>query len=400
MASEIKLDLGKIALTNQGKVMHIYRLFVLVGFLLFSGCNRSGEDKITTLAVRGGGEMLFDVKSPSRLVDANGNSYVDKGHFSMLVQSKDKNKNPIGDLGAIESLLYENGSKAASDEAIVRFTKDERSTSNKIALLLDFSESLIRDCDSVNGMIDEKERSENLCYQLVESAKKFIDVTVNEQQTMAIYYFNSKTNITPLVTSNTAGATSDKTALKAGLNQLYDDTFRRENLEGYTSTNLYGAVIEVTKVACQWVGSCNYDIYKPQTDTNLENFEFASIVVFSDGKDLAGRVSESEMVSFIKKHDSLFYYTIGFGKANTRVLKEIGKEKYIPVGKNSDLDNAFDDLSNRLSAWGNSFYKVEYCPAAQEGSVDIKIEAGDGRYRGVIKDHITMPNNTDFRCDL
>ena len=380
--------------------MNIYRLLVLVGLLLLSGCNRSGKDSIDTLGVRGGGEMLFDVKSPSRLVDANGNSYVDKGHFSMLVQSKDKNKNPIGDLGDIKSVLFENGSATASDEAIVRFTKDKRSTSNKIALLLDFSESLIRDCDSVSGIVDEKERNENLCYQLVESAKKFIDVTVNAQQSMAIYYFNSKTNITPLVTSNTASATSDKTALKAGLEQLYDANFRKENLEGYTSTNLYGAVIEATKVACQWVGSCNYDIYTPQTNTNLENFEFASIVVFSDGNDLAHRVSESAMLSFIQKHSSLFYYTIGFGQANERVLKEIGKEKYIPVGKNSDLDNAFDGLSKRLSAWGDSFYKVEYCPAAQEGSVDIRIEAGDGRYHGVIKDHITMPNNTDFRCDL
>jgi len=247
---------------------------------------------------------------------------------------------------------------------------------------------------------DDKKRRENLCYQLVESAKKFVDDTVNAQQTMAIYYFNSKTNITPLVTSNTAGSTDDKTALKVGLDQLYDSNFRRVNLEGYTSTNLYGAVIEVTKVACQWVGSCNYDIYRPQTKTNLENFEFASIVVFTDGKDLAHRVSESEMLSFIAKHDTLFYYTIGLGNVDTNVLKAIGKEKYIPVGKNSDLDGAFDDLSKQLGSWGNSFYNVSYCPAAQEGNVDIMIEAGDGNYHGVIKDHITMPENVDFRCDL
>ena len=381
--------------------MNIMRVLVILGLFLLTGCNRTGDGAgISSLGVKGGGEMLFDVKSPSRLVDKNGNSYVDKGHFSMLVQTKDKHGNPIGQLGDIKSALYENGSKTPSDESKVVFRKDQRNTSNQIALLLDFSESLIRDCDEVGGLIDEKKRQENLCYQLVESAKKFIDDTVSDQQTMAIYYFNSKTNITPLVTSNTAGSTNDKAALKAGLEQLYDKTFRATNLEGYTSTNLYGAVIEVTKVACQWVGSCNYDIYKPQTKTNLESFEFASIVVFTDGKDLAHRVSESEMLSFIAKHDSLFYYTIGLGNVDTQVLKAIGKEKYIPVGKNSDLNGAFDDLSTQLGSWGNSFYKVEYCPAAQEGSVDIMIEAGDGNYHGVIKDHVTMPHNIDFRCDL
>ncbi len=381
--------------------MNLYRICIMIALLALSGCNRSGDGAdVSSLGVRGGGEMLFDVKSPSRLVDRNGNSYVDQGHFSMLVQTKDKHGNPVGQLGDISSVLYENTSKTPSDESKVVFRKDQRNTTNQIALLLDFSESLIRDCDEVSGLMDEKQRQENLCYQLVESAKKFIDDTVSEQQTMAIYYFNSKTNITPLVTSNTAGSTDNKVALKAGLEKLYDKTFRETDLEGYTSTNLYGAVIEVTKVACQWVGSCNYDIYKPQTKTNLESFEFASIVVFTDGKDLAHRVQESEMLSFINKHDSLFYYTIGLGKVDTKVLKAIGKEKYIPVGKNSDLNGAFDDLSRQLGSWGNSFYKVEYCPAAQEGSVDIKIEAGDGNYHGIIKDHVTMPKNVDFRCDL
>lgn len=383
--------------------MNVYRYLLMAGILLIVGCSRSGEDggnSLGTSSYSSGGEVLFEIKSPSRLVDKNGNSYVDKGHFSLLVQSKDTYGNPIGKLGTIESKLYENDSKIASDESKVKFKQDQRTTKNNIALLLDFSESLIRDCDSVNALNNETMRKENLCYQLVESAKKFIDDTVGPTQQMAIYYFNSKTNITPLVTSSTAGSTSDKVVLKRGLEQLYDTSFREEHLEGYTSTNLYGAVIEVTKVACQWVGSCNYDIYKPQTNSNLESFEFASVVVFTDGKDLAHRVGESEMLSFIGKHDTLFYYTIGLGNVDTNILKAIGKEKYIPVGKNSDLDIAFDDLSVRLNSWGNSFYKVEYCPAAQEGSVDIKIEFSDGNYHGLISDHITMPSNVDFRCDL
>lgn len=369
--------------------------------ILFASCGRVGETQSDTgtpnVSTAGSGDIIFDVRSKSQLVDINGNSYVDKGHYSMLVQTKDKNNNPLGNLADLTYELFENNAKSASDEAKVIMSQDARATTNRILLLLDFSGSLISDCDNVSIISDNVD---NLCYQLVESAKQFVDDVVNDQQTMAIYYFNSKTNITPLVTSSTASSTEDKAALKEGLNQLYDSTFRADELQGYDSTNLNGAVIEATKEACKWVDQCNYDVYKPQTDTNLESFEFASIVVFTDGKDLANRVSETEMLSFIDRHEDLYYYTIGLGDVDKETLESIGRDKYIPVSQNSDLEGAFDDLSSQLASWGNSFYKVNYCPASQEGSVDVKIKVGNDDYSGIISDTIKLPENIDFRCDL
>jgi hypothetical protein len=376
-------------------------LIILPIFIFILGCGRTGSEKSgvgTSGTVVSGGNIIFDVRSKSKLVDKNGNSYVDKGHYSMLVQSKDKKGNPIGNLTTFDYTLYENNVKSAADESKVIFDHDPRSTTNKILLLLDFSGSLISDCDNIS--VVSSNNKDNLCYQLIESAKQFVDDTVNAQQSMAIYYFNSKTNITPLVTSSTASSTTDKAALKNGLMQLYDANFRENNLKGYDSTNLNGAVIEATKVACHWVGSCNYDIYTPQSNTNLESFEFASIVVFTDGRDLANRVSEGEMISFINRHKSLYYYTIGLGDVDENTLRSIGRDKYIPVSKNSDLNGAFDDLSVQLKSWGNSFYKIDYCPASQEGSVDIKIKIESGSYTGVITDAIRLPENVDFRCDL
>jgi len=111
-------------------------------------------------------------------------------------------------------------------------------------------------------------------------------------------------------------------------------------------------------------------------------------------------VSEGEMISFINRHKSLYYYTIGLGDVDENTLRSIGRDKYIPVSKNSDLNGAFDDLSVQLKSWGNSFYKIDYCPASQEGSVDIKIKIESGSYTGVITDAIRLPENVDFRCDL
>ncbi len=373
----------------------------LVVFVLFLGCGRVGDDSVAKSTsgapTATSGNILFDVKSKSRLVDLNGNSYVDKGHYSMLVQSKDKNNNPIGDLTNISYELFENEAKITSDEAIVKINEDTRVTTNKILLLLDFSGSITSDCTTINQISDNKN---NLCYQLIQSAKQFVDDTVNKEQTMAIYYFDQRSTIRALVTSTTGTTTDDIDLLKSGLNKLLDDPDFIDSLAGYNSTNLNGAVIEATKIACRWVDQCNYDIYKPQLNSNTESFEFASVVVFTDGRDLAKRATKSEMLNFIKKHDSLFYYAIGLGDVDKSVLTSIGRDKYIPVSQNSDLDSAFDNLSTQLQSWGNSFYKIEYCPASQEGSVNIKIKLKSNKYYGVISDTIKLPDNVDFRCDL
>ncbi len=105
-------------------------------------------------------------------------------------------------------------------------------------------------------------------------------------------------------------------------------------------------------------------------------------------------------VCFINKHESLYYYTIGLGNVDKDVLESIGRDKYIPVDKNSNLDGAFDDLSVQLQSWGSSFYKVDYCPASQEGNVDIKIKVSNDNYFGVISDTIKLPENIDFHCDF
>ena len=373
------------------------KYFVILPILvLFIACGRVGDEKrlsTSGVPVASSGNIIFDVRSKSQLVTKNGTNYDDKGHYSMLVQSKDKNGNPIGHLSDFTYELFENTHKSSQGESKVIFNEDTRPTTNKILLLLDFSGSLIGDCDRANSF----ENEDNLCYQLIESAKQFIDDTVTQKQTMAIYYFNSKKNITPL--SDTATSTSDKTKLKNGLSKLYDSKFRADYLEGYSSTNLNGAVIEATKIACQWVG-CNDGVYQPVNDANFESFEFASIVVFTDGRDLANRISKTDMLSFIDKYKDLYYYSIGLGDVDTNTLKSIGRDRYIPVKQNSDLDGAFDDLSIQIKSWGESFYKIDYCPASQEGSVDIKIEVENDNYYGVISDTIKLPENIDFRCDL
>ncbi|OQX73897.1 MAG: hypothetical protein B6D59_04285, partial [Campylobacteraceae bacterium 4484_4] len=362
--------------------------------------------------VKGSKKVVFDLISRrNTLKDTNGN-YKDRGHYEILTQAKDsKNHLPVSGLEDAAFTLYENGIK--HDEAKIRVHEAPKEVENQILLLLDFSDSVIGDCDQVQALYQrdtgryivqnvEEVKEDNLCYKLITSAEHFVDKTVDNGQKMAIFYFNSKVEITALVTSTTASTTGDVELLKQGLEKLYDPQFRRDNLEGYDSTNLFGAVIEATKTACHWVDNCNYDNYTPSKEIDKSKLQFASIVVFTDGRDQAQRETEDEMLDFIQRHNANFYYTIGLGDVNRKVLSQIGKDGFEVADNLGELDTKFSQLGNILNAWGSSFYRIEYCPAQQEGKVDIRIDVKDpvtGEY-GSITDRITLPQGVDIRCDL
>ncbi len=396
---------GKIALTNQGKVMHIYRSLLIVGLLFFSGCNRSGEDAGVSLGassvIPNGGKVLFDVISKSNtLVDVTGN-FRDSGHYSMVYQAKtDKGGLPVAGLDDDSFYtMFENNVRV--NESKLKVSQDSKTVSNKILLLLDFSGSIVDDCNEVDAMSNPK----NLCYQIVNSSKKFVDQIISENQTMAIYYFNSKRKIQPLWQSPSGSyTTSDRKSLKASLDKLYDAAWRRDNLEGYNSTNLYGAIIDSTSVVCRWFDDCIEGQGSEIGDGNKKSYDFATIVIFTDGRHTVGDAvaKQNDMLHVLPLYKRNYYYTIGLGDVDDAVLKEIGKDGYLKATQTEKLDVEFGKLGEKLSAFSNSFYRLDYCPAQQAGVLDLRINVTDRerRFYGDIKERIELLNNLDFRCDL
>jgi len=382
--------------------MNIYRVCLMMGLLLLSGCNRSGNDtgkRLGTTGYPNGGKVNFDVISKSNtLKDLSGN-FRSRGHYSMIFQAKTQNGAlPLSGL-TDESFytMYEKEIKMT--ESRLRITQDSKTVSNKILLLLDFSGSIVDDCSKAEASTDPQ----NLCYQTVNSSKQFIDKIISDNQTMAIYYFNNKNKIQPLWRSpDNSDTTSDSTSLKASLDKLYDDAWRMEKLEGYRSTNLYGAVTDATKVVCRWFDDCVEGQSSDNMNANQQNYDFATIVVFTDGKDTAKKVTSSTMYSALSKYKRNYYYTIGLGDVNDGVLSKIGKDGYLKAAQTDKLDVEFNKLGEQLSSFANSFYKLDYCPAQQSGVLDLRVNVNDSkrRFSGEIKERVELLNGIDFRCDL
>ncbi len=378
--------------------MNIYRYVLVVGLLLLSGCNRSGEDTgshLGTSSYPSGGKVAFDVISKSNtLRDISGEGYLDRGHYSMIFQAKTVNGDfPVSSLTKDEFYtMYENG--VHIDESKVRISQDTKNVSNQILLLLDFSGSIVDDCSDPNATTS----SSNLCYQIVKSSEQFVDKIIAKNQTIAIWYFNSQQKIMPLYGT----PTDDSSVLKTALNNLYSSSWREKNLEGFESTNLYGAVENATEVVCQWFQDC--EIGKATViSNNKQNYDFATIVTFTDGRHNVNSDSVSSILPTLDLYKRNYYYTIGLGKeVDDDVLKLIGKDGYFKASQTDKLDEEFDKLGEQLSSFSNSFYRLDYCPAQQGGTLDlgIKVDDKERRFYGEIKERVNLINGIDFRCDL
>jgi len=347
-------------------------------FVLFLGCGRVGDEgeieNIRTFSDKSGVRSDFDIIRKSQFIQ-NSNTYVKQGHYSLLFKYS-------GDKRNLSAKLYENGSKYSSSEsgeAQVDIDPNNNSITNNILLLLDFSGSIIKDYS----------------YQLKESVKSFINGVQNEKTKIAIYYFNSKKTLTPII----ADPMNDSVRLIEEINRLDDAFFKKIEEENLISTNLYGAVIEGSDIACKWVGNCSSDIFDSKPTLKKDNFEFASVVVFTDGIDQAGWATKSDMFDMINANQALFYQGVGVGDADKNFINKISTDEGIYESKlNVDsIKSVFD----KLTVWANSFYEARYCPADQAGSVDVEIKLeGSKGYIGSIKENGVKLQNTDFRCDV
>lgn len=385
--------------------MNVTRFLLMVLLLVLSGCDRSGNDTGESLSpssiLPNGGKVVFDVISKSNtLIDFTGN-FNDRGHYSIVFQAKtEKESLPLSGL-VDESFytMYEND--LLINESKLKISQDSKTVSNKIMLLLDFSGSIVDDCSEANASTSP----DNLCYQIVNSSKQFIDQIISENQTMAIYYFNSKNKIQPLWRSpNSIDTTDDVDSLKASLDNLYSATWRAEYLEGYDSTNLYGAVIDATSVVCRWFDDCVEGVSSDNIDGNQQNYDFATIVIFTDGRHTVGdaQAQENEMLKILPHYARNYYYTIGLGDVDDDVLRAIGSDGYLKATQTDKLDVEFNTLGEQLSAFANSFYKFDYCPAQQGGLLDLRIKVDDKprKFYGEIEEKVELLDGVDFRCDL
>lgn len=291
------------------------------------------------------------------------------GKVSILFKVSDLLGNPISGLGAEQFTIYEQGRNdecfnlISPSESQARISSNTQVFHNNTLLVLDLSNSVLA------SSLEE----------LKAASTSFITNVMPEDETesfkMAIYWFDGENELHLL--NDLTSSTSELTAAVAGITS---------DISSDVSTDLYGAVIKSTKIA------------EDLLDKNTQSIGAASIVLFTDGTDQASRYKESDAIKAVQQADrNISYFTIGLGaEIDTGVLTEIGKTASVFAANKQELENTFNEISQRVAEQANSFYLFEYCTPKRDGSgvSNLVIQLSQGNLKGAVQ---TKFNATGFK---
>lgn len=190
-------------------------------------------------------------------------------------------------------------------------------------------------------------------------ANKFVDYVLTTRQNIGIYYFNGDEKIHELISFVGAGQTESK--IETAKQQLQGALSKlNKNDQPADSSNLYGAIIE---------GRLELDKRSKNSPTKIN-----SLVVFSDGRDTAGRATIDEALKgtpskiYEWKHNVI---TIGINISSTDTTRKgaliideqarIGKDGYFIAATKEDLVTRFVEAAFAVRMAGLKSYIMAFC---------------------------------------
>lgn len=282
------------------------------------------------------------------------------GKVSILFKVSDLLGNPISGLTANQFTIYEQGRNDACfnlispSESQARISPNTQVFNNNTVLVLDLSNSVLE------SSLDELKAAS------ISFINNVMPSPATESFKMAIYWFDGEDELHLL-----NALSSSATELTAAVDGITAD------ISNDPSTDLYGAVIKSTKIA--------EDLLKSNTNV----IGAASVVLFTDGTDQASRYRESDALNAVKDANrNISFFTIGLGaEIDTEVLEGIGKTASVFAANTEELENTFNQISQRVAEQANSFYLFEYCSPKRDGSGDnnLVIRLTNGSLQGAVQ---------------
>ncbi|MGK9368546.1 VWA domain-containing protein [Melioribacter sp. Ez-97] len=252
----------------------------------------------------------------------------------VLLQALDLSGKGVSDLQPSDFEVFEDGEPLSPSESRLSVSKKEGINYKlRTVLLLDNSTSLKDNIDAVRR-----------------AASEFISNKYSEQE-IAILQFSEHTEIL-------ANFTSDSDSLQRSI-QRYQT--------GYSSTDLYGAVIEGASLL--------NDVFT--ADSVIQSF----MILFTDGRDTQGSHSLTEAVNSVYNK---IVFAVGLGEEiQPAVLNSIGTAGYYPISRVSELNSKFEQIKSEVDKFANSFYLISYqSPKRGDKNHTLMIRIKNNSYNG------------------
>jgi len=274
-------------------------------------------------------------------------------NVSVLFKMETDEEAPVTNLTAGDFQIYEDGELISLYESKQAIVPKPGTFVHNGVLLLDLSGSILG--------------SESLG-SLKTAAKAFVTAVMPEKSStssgemkLEIHWFDGAADTHLLVAS-----TDDPAVLIKGIDSITG------TISSDISTNLYGAVIK------------GVDLAENTVKNSSGTVSVGSLVIFTDGRDQAGRKTKEEAVKAVTNaDDNISVYTIGLGsEIDKQVLETLGKDGFVWADNIDDLYVKFEEIATAIRADVNSHYLFQYCSPKRKGQHDLKIVAEQGEKSG------------------
>ena len=275
------------------------------------------------------------------------NASVEKpSNVALYFSVTDRSGNPVPNLSADGFRIYEDDSLISAFESKQTILNPEVAAVHYTLLLVDLSGSVTQ-----SGALQ----------QLQPAVQAFAD-RVGQMQQVAIYGFDGSPKIFPIVSFTSGAGGVRGAAERLGSARPRDP-----------STNLNGAVVE------------GINLLDKTLQHGSASLKFGTLVVFTDGTDRAHRVLRDQLdESLNKTKHNLFVIGIG-SEINDYELRNIGRTGAFLSREPTLMQQAFDQIAQKIEGLTKSFYLLSYCSPARAQEHQLRVEAiADGK-RGALE---------------
>lgn len=238
---------------------------------------------------------------------------------------------PLTELDESNFVVYENEQEIPKEQAKLTILERDVAVAHHVLLLVDLS-----------GKLDDSERKD-----LTGAIENFVQV-VRATQGVTVYGFDGGERIYLL-----GEFSKNKDAEKASLEGKIKQRDPSRNLNGSIAKALDALDARLMRVK------------RP--------VRVGSLVVFTRGPDVAGRVAPEALDETLEKsrHDR---FSIGFESEDTYYLEQLGDDGVVLAKNMSGLGDAFQQAALKVDKAFYRHYLIQYCSPARAGVRQLRLE--------------------------
>lgn len=307
-----------------------------------------------------------------------GSSTADDGAIIVSFWAESRSGSPAVGMSEADFEIYEDGELISTFESKQKLVPQPATFELQSLLLLDMS-------GSITGSGDVA--------ALKDAAATYVQQMPDTME-LGIYYFDGRANIQPLLPLDAestdmwwqfgkdAWKMSNRELALRAIDQL-DTVCDDPQAPCDPSTNLHGAILEGLYLLGGGLGSFLDTGGQGSSDEKFGSGSWngevgstsaGSLVVFSDGTDRAGRISEDLVLNDIKS-TSHAVYSIGLGgEVDRRFLKRVGKDGAVFAADTTTIVEAFSEVASTVADRSNSYYALVYCSPSRQGSHEVRVK--------------------------